>query len=1028
MKIKNTDNIRKFVPALVFGCVFCFLLYCAAPGLYWGDSAEMAAVSCDLGVAHSPGYPLYTQLSRVFSWLPISEYPFRLNVMSAVLTALSALLLFGAAAGFCGGSPWAGLAAVAGLLGCREFVRYGLIAEVYPLHLLFFSALLFFSSKKIRAGGGVVAQALFVISLFSISHHLMALIALGAFVIFMALQSGHRWRIAVGPPALLLGAGVVALFRSHDTAPAATLSVAIALAFLAVSYLVYIGVLAYKKKIAPGTIAFMFTVMFLFVAATILYAHIPIASARGPVSNWWAPQTTQNFFRLLLLQGYESTFPTNGIEWMKRLNIVGLLLQVPVFIIVVAIPGIIFMFRKNWRAALFLIMLLAVSFLGSMIVEHGKPEALRLPVYITLYMFSAVGAWAFVTWRIFSGGGFRIALKVLAVLLVLVVFALNLPDSDWRFMRSSASAGELARRILDEVRPGSVLFIGTQTPSIMNYYQACEPEKMRLKNINIIPVSFLSFDWAFDQIRALAPGLRFPPRPEEMRDKQVFTLSDQVHVRYAAEILAQNGIRDGAYADYKIFDDPSGWKTIPRGVVYQLVPGDTEPDRLKKMAAADKTPEWNPATARDMTSAANIGSIFNERGKIYLEKAFADNDDLGVVSAINEFDAALAITDAAVESLNSALIVEKTAIEKIKDTFNIGQGGSGDSGIPKEFEAGLQSLQQAQEKKQDDETGALGIFYSLVGPLLDVKAEATSNKGSALIYQGDYKEGLSLMHAAVRLSPMNPSLYEALATVYFRQQNPEAVLMAIALWKASLLFDSKNPRVMHNIASALVGLKQKEQAVEYYKAAITMDSKYRSAYINLARLYNKLENCQMAIITLENAKTVFPLDLELRSELAQQYADCKMKHLYAKEVQSMMEDFPNDALLFYTLAIVFRNGMQVGNMVKAIKEVKTREPDFPVRKFFESMMDCESAIWLLGELVKELPDEADIELELSLRYGMCGDEARAIEVMKGIVKKYPNNEGAKMLLDSFIHPEKYYGEEATEEAGSTLEDYIRGGR
>ena len=44
-----------------------FLLYLATtcPTVYFGDSGELIAAADSLGVAHPPGYPLYTLLGRL---------------------------------------------------------------------------------------------------------------------------------------------------------------------------------------------------------------------------------------------------------------------------------------------------------------------------------------------------------------------------------------------------------------------------------------------------------------------------------------------------------------------------------------------------------------------------------------------------------------------------------------------------------------------------------------------------------------------------------------------------------------------------------------------------------------------------------------------------------------------------------------------------------------------------------------------------------------------------------------------------
>jgi hypothetical protein len=59
------------------------------------DGSELATVPYVLGLAHSPGYPLYTWLGFLFGhWLPIGDVAHRINLMSAVMGALAAGSLY----------------------------------------------------------------------------------------------------------------------------------------------------------------------------------------------------------------------------------------------------------------------------------------------------------------------------------------------------------------------------------------------------------------------------------------------------------------------------------------------------------------------------------------------------------------------------------------------------------------------------------------------------------------------------------------------------------------------------------------------------------------------------------------------------------------------------------------------------------------------------------------------------------------------------------------------------------------------
>ena len=75
---------------LALGLVaFSLLVYNATltPSLSYlsPDGNELATVPYILGLAHSPGYPLYTWVGKIFTWLPIGDVAHRMNLMSAIL-------------------------------------------------------------------------------------------------------------------------------------------------------------------------------------------------------------------------------------------------------------------------------------------------------------------------------------------------------------------------------------------------------------------------------------------------------------------------------------------------------------------------------------------------------------------------------------------------------------------------------------------------------------------------------------------------------------------------------------------------------------------------------------------------------------------------------------------------------------------------------------------------------------------------------------------------------------------------------
>ena len=66
----------------------------ATPGAFWLDSSELTAAGVTLGVPHPPGHPLYVLLSYAASLLPVGTVSFRVALLSGLLSAAAAVVLY----------------------------------------------------------------------------------------------------------------------------------------------------------------------------------------------------------------------------------------------------------------------------------------------------------------------------------------------------------------------------------------------------------------------------------------------------------------------------------------------------------------------------------------------------------------------------------------------------------------------------------------------------------------------------------------------------------------------------------------------------------------------------------------------------------------------------------------------------------------------------------------------------------------------------------------------------------------------
>ena len=130
---------RRDVAALAAAILGPLILYVATlpRTVVLEDDGLFLMAGVHLGVAHPPGYPIYTLIVHLFTWLPFGEAAFLGHLSSAVLGALACGTVY-ACARLLGSSLVPALTA-AWLFGVSEqFWSQAIITEVYTLNALLF--------------------------------------------------------------------------------------------------------------------------------------------------------------------------------------------------------------------------------------------------------------------------------------------------------------------------------------------------------------------------------------------------------------------------------------------------------------------------------------------------------------------------------------------------------------------------------------------------------------------------------------------------------------------------------------------------------------------------------------------------------------------------------------------------------------------------------------------------------------------------------------------------------------------------
>ena len=180
-------NVDLILFLLIFCIVFSVYLFTLAPTVFIEDSGELITATTQLGIAHPPGYPLYTILGKFFSLIPVGSLAWRVNMMSAFFGSLAVSILFLIVKKITNSRAISFSAAL--LLAFNPiYWSQSIFAEVYTLNVFFVSLciylLLIWQEQKKE-------KYLFIFSFvfgLSITNHQMMLLLAPAFVLYIVLN------------------------------------------------------------------------------------------------------------------------------------------------------------------------------------------------------------------------------------------------------------------------------------------------------------------------------------------------------------------------------------------------------------------------------------------------------------------------------------------------------------------------------------------------------------------------------------------------------------------------------------------------------------------------------------------------------------------------------------------------------------------------------------------------------------------------------------------------------------------------
>ena len=430
------------------------------PTVSGGDSGELIAAACNLGVAHPPGYPLFTLLVKFFTWIPVGTIAWRANALSAVCDAFAAAMLT-ASVFRISRNAWAGIF-TGGLFAFSSLVwSYAVQAEVFPLNNLLVATLIYIFIRFAEAPQSKSAQR-FVMT--------------GALVTGLGLSNHHTFVIYAGPIALMT---------------------------------LYLGK---KELFNPRTLA---QLLGMFLAGLLPYLYLVVAPHGHPLVSWGDSSTWSGFLTHILRKEYGTTQlaarNTSADFWGGMTLYSKHLFQTTLFLgPVFALWGW-FKFQKQplWQSTC---RILAASWIAYLIIFHALANfPLDDPFFLGIFMRFWQQADLFIF--IFAGLGFAVITKnrkppiraALVITLIGIQLCTSLGKNDqhrnWGFKN-------MAEAFLKPLPPRTLfLSEGDLETNTIRYIQSCEKYR---SDVIVMDRTLMGYAWGTKIFRSHFPEVTFP--------------------------------------------------------------------------------------------------------------------------------------------------------------------------------------------------------------------------------------------------------------------------------------------------------------------------------------------------------------------------------------------------------------------------------------------------------------------------------------------------------------------------------------
>lgn len=200
------------------------------------------------------------------------------------------------------------------------------------------------------------------------------------------------------------------------------------------------------------------------------------------------------------------------------------------------------------------------------------------------------------------------------------------------------------------------------------------------------------------------------------------------------------------------------------------------------------------------------------------------------------------------------------------------------------------------------------------------------DRASQFLAAGKQTEGIEALEDVLKRNPENVPARVTLARVYLNARNYSAAKLQLM----DALQYSQIDSIHLDLALALVGLGQFNEAVEQYKQALLINPRQLSAYANWAELELDLKRDAEAADVLQRAASqdVHSVALTLLRGRVAAFQG-RFDDAVAAFEQARQEDPQNEATALYLLAGAYLQSGKSGQGIATLKQLLAKNPDHP---------------------------------------------------------------------------------------------------